>query len=412
MVRLAVVSVSTLAVAATAIFGYLILRLNTNIRTYDSTGVSPSRPPAPTAKAAAGQPAAQPPINLLLIGSDTRAGNNIDLGGGSDVQGARSDTAILLHIAGDRKHAIGVSIPRDSLVDIPACEANGQWLPPQTRVMFNSAFAEGNLPAGNPICAQNTVESLSGIRIDHTIVVDFSGFASLSSAVGGVTVCVPPVNNVYLEHQYAITLNPGIQTLSGQAAVEYVRAREGFGDNSDIGRIKRQQAFMSALAKKILSGDVLTNPVTLYQLADAATRSLTVDPSLDNTTALIALGLQMRSIRLADVDFVTAPWRYDGARVDLVEPDTNVMWSLLRSDRTLEGQDASGNAPTGPIPSDPASGASERLALVRPGVSASASPSTSATSTPSSVPAPIPSGITDNLRRADADPCSNLSYGN
>jgi len=415
--RFAVVSVATLAVAATGTFAYVYFHLNRNLRTYDSSGVSPSRPPAPNpARTAPGDPAAQPPINLLLIGSDSRAGSNISLGGGFEVAGSRSDTTILLHIAGDRKHATGVSIPRDALVDIPACEANGQWLPAQTHVMFNSAFAEGNLPAGNPICTQNTVEAMTGIRVDHTIVVDFSGFAALSTAVGGVPVCVPPVNSTFLEHEYSITLNPGLQTLSGRAAVEYVRAREGFGDNSDIGRMKRQQAFMSALAKKILTTGTLTDPVTLYHLADAATSSLTVDSSLDNTTSLMALALQLKSIRLADVDFVTTPWQYDGARIDLIQPDTGILWALLRADRTLEGQDASGGAPatspsgspsTGPTPSARASGASERLTTVGPDgavkVEASASPS---------APSSIPSGITSNIRHADSDPCSDLTYGN
>lgn len=423
--RVAVVVASALAVAISGALGYVYLHLNGNLKTFSDVGVSQSRPPAAVAATTApGQPAAQPPINLLLIGSDTRAGGNISLGGGFAVQGARSDTTILLHISGDRKHAIGVSIPRDALVNIPACYANGSWLPAQTDAMFNAAFSEGDLPAGNPICTQNTVEALTGIRIDHTIVIDFSGFAAMSTAVGGVQVCVPTVDSPYLERAYGVTLDPGMQTLSGQAAVEYVRAREGFGDNSDIGRMKRQQAFLSALMKKMLNSGTLENPVAMYQLADAATKALTVDSSLDSVSSLVSLGIQLKAVPLSNLEFVTTPWRYDGYRVALVQPDTDVLWSLLRADRTLEGKDASGATPDAGTdtsgaspsvsPSPGPSGAAERMQLqsLSGGVSSAAKPSASASASASATASPIPSGITDNIRRADSNPCSNLSYGN
>jgi len=417
--RIGVVAVATLAVATAGTMGYLYLHLNRNIKTYSVAGLATSRPPVATpAATASGEPAAQAPLNLLLIGSDSRSNGNTALGGGAGVDGARSDTTILLHISGDRKHATGVSIPRDALVDIPSCEANGTWLPAQTHVMFNSAFAEGDLADGNPICTQNTVEAMTGIRIDHTIVVDFAGFAAMSSAVGGVQVCVPTVNSTYLEQAYGITLASGMQTLSGKAALEYVRAREGFGDNSDIGRMKRQQAFLSALVKKILTAGTLEDPITMYRLADAATSALTVDSSLDSATALISLALELKRVPLANLEFVTTPWQYDGARIDLVQPDTDILWTLLREDRTLEGQDVSGTATApasasasaspsssaSPSATDPGSAASNRLTTSKAKSSGSAGSS--------STPITIPSGITDNIRKADADPCSDLTFGN
>jgi LCP family protein required for cell wall assembly len=424
-VRVAVATMATLAVAAVGAFAYGYHHLNHNIRTFKPEGVSSSRP-APATPAA---PTAFAPINLLLIGSDSRSNGNVALGGGAAVDGARSDTTILLHISGDRKHAVGVSIPRDSLVDIPACEANGTWFAAQTHVMFNSAFAEGDLPGGNPTCTQNTVEAMTGIRIDHTVVLDFAGFAAMSSAVGGVAVCVPQVNSTWLEQAYGVTLSPGMQTLSGKSALEYVRAREGFGDNSDIGRMKRQQAFLSALVKKILDTGVYTNPITLYQLADAATSALTVDPSLDSVTALEDLSLQLKSVPLKNLEFVTTPWQYDGDRVDLIQPDTDILWSLIRADRTLEGVDASGASPSASAaasdgtdqpdptatPSTTATGSAPSAADY--GVTTKAQAKSSATggadagSSASPLPSVIPSGITDNIRPADADPCANLNYG-
>lgn len=444
--RISVAVVAGFSVAVVGVLAYVYLHLNGNIRTYSSAGVAASRPPVSTP---APSSTTGPPINLLLIGSDSRTGANEELGGGAGVDGARSDTTILLHISGDRKHATGVSIPRDSLVNVPSCYANGAWLPAQTDVMFNSAFAEGDLPAGNPICTQNTVEAMTGIRVDHTIVIDFTGFAAMSSAIGGVSVCVPTVDNSMLERAYGITLNPGIQTLSGQAALEYVRAREGFGDNSDIGRMKRQQAFLSALMKKMRDSGTLGDPLTLYKLADAATSAITVDSSLDSVGALVTLAQELRSVPLENVDFVTTPWQYDGARVDLIQPDTNVLWSLLREDRTLEGQDASGasvSASAGPSSSptngpsagpsagagssasagralDVPSAAGEELATADLGGSPSLNPSlspTSGVSASASASAPgsprpavsVPSGITDNIRKADSNPCSDLNYGN
>ncbi len=433
--RITVAVVAAFSVAVTGLLAYIYLHLNGNIRTYSSVGISPSRPPISTP---APSSTGGPPINLLLIGSDNRSGSNFELGGAVNAGGARSDTTILMHISGDRKHAIGVSIPRDSLVNIPSCYANGGWMPAQTDVMFNSAFAEGDLPGGNPTCTQNTVEALTGIRIDHTIVIDFTGFAAMSTAVGGVSVCVPTVDNSTLEHDYGITLNPGIQTLSGQSALEYVRAREGFGDNSDIGRMKRQQAFLSALMKKMLNSGTLTDPITLYKLADAATGAITVDSYLDSVNSLVSLAQALKGVPLYNFDFVTTPWQYDGARVDLIQPDTNFLWSLLREDKTLEGKDASGatlspSPSTSPSPTvapsanakagqgtGAPSAADERLSMVQLGQSPSLRPSlsalsaasgASASSTPNT-PISIPSGITDNIRHATSDPCADLNYGN
>jgi LCP family protein required for cell wall assembly len=294
--------------------------------------------------------------------------------------------------------------------------------------MFNTAFSEGGLPGGNPSCTQNTVEAMTGIRIDHTIVLDFSGFATMSSAIGGVQVCVPPVDNTQLEQSYGITLTPGLQTLSGKNALEYVRAREGFGDNSDIGRMKRQQAFMSALVKKILDSGVYENPVALYRLADAATSALTVDPTLDSVGALENLALQFKSIPLQNVEFVTAPWQYDGARVDLIQPDISILWSLLRADKTLEGADASGASTpsatptsgtasptptvtgTGSANTAPTVAAESQQAAKLQGLP-SAGAGTGSASADSALPSVIPSGITGNIRPATSDPCSDLNYG-
>ncbi|MFE7711062.1 LCP family protein [Streptomyces sp. NPDC057486] len=329
------VAALALLVLVTAGVGWVYLKLNGDISTFGADGLSDNRPAATTK----GQ-------NVLVIGSDARTGGNEEFGGGDKHDIGRSDTAFLLHVYADHKHAVAVSFPRDTLVDIPPCRLpDGTWTKPQSNVMFNSAYTVGQTAQGNPACTQNTVEKLTGLRVDHTVVVDFKGFAALTDVVDGVRVCLP--NDVYQKD-----LNPnratrgerifakGEQTVSGQKALDYVRLRHGIGDSSDIGRIKRQQAFVASLLKKVKS-DGLT-PTRLLPLANAATKSLTVDPGLGSADKLIAFAMSLKDIDLHNTKFITIPWRYQGARVAIVEPEADALWASLKADRTLDGKNASG----------------------------------------------------------------------
>ncbi|ROR44495.1 LCP family protein [Kitasatospora cineracea] len=359
---------AALVVAAAGTGAWYYQRLDHNITTFAPEGIASSRPPVATPAPTGGRP-----VNILLLGSDTRDDGNSSLGGGDEGVG-HSDTAILLHVYADHKHAVGVSIPRDTLVTIPPCLLpSGKWSQSRTNQMFNSAFTIGEFKAGNPACTQNTVEALTGLRVDHTLVVDFKGFAAITSAVGGVDVCVP--NDV---DSYGIHLTKGRQTVSGQQAVDYVRARHGLGDSSDIGRMLRQQAFMSSLIKKVQGrGFDLT---TLLPLADAATRSLTVDPELGSPYKLAEFAQSLQDIQLSDIQFVTLPWRFQGARVAVVEPDASILWNLLRQDRTLDGH------PTGDAgaSANPAASTSPGAgAGLEPGPGASPSATATATATAS-----------------------------
>lgn len=354
-VPVVVLVVASLIAVLAAVAGWTYLRLNASINTFDAEGVDDDRPAANVAGR-----------NILVLGSDSRSGDNSRLGGGRGDVG-RSDTALLVHVYRDGKHAVAVSIPRDTLVDIPRCRLpNGTWTVPQTNVMFNAAFAVGATAKGNPACTQNTVEKLTGLRVDHTIVVDFEGFSKITKAVGGVPVCLP--KNVYQGD-----LNPnrgargrllfakGPQTVSGQKALDYVRIRHGIGDGSDIGRIKRQQAFIAGLIKKVRAQGL--DPATLLPLAEAAAASLTVDPGLGSADKLLSFALAMKDIDLHNTKFITLPWRYQGARVAVVHPDADLLWAALKADRTLDGIDASGKAKPTSKPTPPVSGTGISLAL-------------------------------------------------
>ncbi|MEV4616467.1 LCP family protein [Kitasatospora sp. NPDC049258] len=314
-------------------------KLNGNIRTDTVTGPllehESDRPtPAGTAE------------NILLIGSDDRSGDNAAYG---STGGQRSDTVILLHLSADGRRATAVSVPRDVMVTMPPCD-----LPDGTRsrgglLQFNLAFE-----IGGPACTIRTVERLSGIRIDHHLILDFSGFKRMVDAVGGVEVCVAtPIH----DRDAKLDLPAGRQVLHGEQALGYVRVRESLGNGSDTDRMGRQQQFLAALIRKVQSQGVLLNPTKLWPLLDAATSSITADPGLSRLGALYDLAQRLRAMDSSDIAFLTTPrrpYRYNANRDEFVQPQTDQLFAALRADRAVTVQP--GAAPTGGAAQDAAPG--------------------------------------------------------
>jgi len=300
------------------------------------------------------------PINILVMGSDNRdaPGDHIDNLTGI---GKRSDTTILLHLSGDRRHAYGVSIPRDSVVDRPACldKQGKQISPPATGVMWNDAF---NI--GGPGCTVRQFEQLTNVPIDHFLVVDFSGFKGMVDAIGGVEVCLPHEVNDPIGH---ITLPAGTHTFSGTQALNYVRERHDLGNGSDIGRMKRQQAFVASMAHQAISANTLANPIKLYKFLNAATKSLTLDSDLGSISKLVGLGYQFRHIGLDHIQFVTTPWEPDPSDPNRVvwAPEAKQLWHELANDQDLPKAVLSGSLSARHIPGvtkHPGSGKQEQAA--------------------------------------------------
>ena len=270
------------------------------------------------------------PINIMIMGSDNRdaPGDHIDNLTGI---GKRSDTTILLHLSGDREHAYGVSIPRDSIVDRASClDDNGKEISPATTdVMWNEAF---NI--GGPGCTVRQFEQLTGVRVDHYVVVDFNGFKSMVDAIGGVEVCIPHAVNDPIGH---ITLPAGTHKFSGDQALNYVRERHSLGNGSDIGRMKRQQAFIASMAHQAISADTLANPIHLAKFIDAATKSLTLDPDIGSISKLVGLAYQFRHIGLDHIQFVTTPWEPDPSDPNRVvwAPEAQAVWEAIKDDQVL-----------------------------------------------------------------------------
>jgi LCP family protein required for cell wall assembly len=264
--------------------------------------------------------------NILLIGSDSRSGDG-NRKYGRDSGTERSDTTILLHLAAGRRSATAVSLPRDLMVDVPRCRRPGGKQTEPMFAMFNYAFQ-----TGGSACTIRTVEKLTGIRVDHHVVVDFSGFKEMVDAVDGVEVCLKePIR----DKDARLRLPAGRVTLDGEQALGYVRVRKSLGNGSDTDRMERQQRFLGALVNKVQSNDVLLNPVKLYPVLDAATSSLTTDPDLASLRGLYQLVRGLRDIPTERVQFLTVPresYIYNANRDQLVEPEAEKLFELLRKD--------------------------------------------------------------------------------
>ncbi|WP_432192046.1 LCP family protein [Streptomyces sp. bgisy027] len=326
-VGLFVAGILTLAVAAA---GWVYWHLNDNIKSVDiDSALGDNRPPramTTPAPSASESPLPTGSLNILVLGSDSRSGEeNRELGGGSST-GARSDTAMVVHIDAGRTEATVVSIPRDTLVTRPSCPLpSGGSTEVAYNSMFNSAYA-----IGGPVCAVKTVESLTDIRMDHYIEIDFSGFAKLVDALGGVTVTTD--GDIDDEDSH-LTLEAGTHHLDGEQALALARTRHGIGDGSDLGRIGLQQTLVKALLDQMSATSLLTDPTRLYRVADAVTAGLTTDTGLDSLTELVSLGrslsgLTSDAVRTVMMPVVPAP--SDHNRVVAEEPEAKELWKSLR----------------------------------------------------------------------------------
>lgn len=266
--------------------------------------------------------------NILLIGSDNRGDGNEKYGEDSGTQ--RSDTTILLHLSADRSSATAVSIPRDLMAHVPDCTRPDGSTRPGRFEQFNWAF-EG----GGAACTIRTVEDMTGVRIDHHLIVDFSGFKKMVDAVDGVEVCVAePVHDTKAH----LDLPAGRQKLNGEQALGFVRARYSIGDGSDTQRMERQQDFLASLISKVRGNGVLLNPLKLYPLLQAATSALTADPGLDSLSELYSLVNSLQKTPSDAIRFLTLPreqYTADHNRDQLLQPEADQLFAALQADRAV-----------------------------------------------------------------------------
>ena len=314
---LAFSSGSVLVVATLAgIFGFAARNIADNIKSLDVID-------SPQSVSETG------PLNILLMGTDTRTGQGGGFGDETNLGGnGRSDTTMLIHLANDRTTAIVVSIPRDSVVKIPACVKEDGTAITERTDLFNSAFS-----LAGPGCTIQTVETLTGVKIDHAVIVDFVGFSNVVDALGGIKVCLTKAIDEPVQNGAGISLPAGIQTLDGEQALGLMRARHTLADGSDLKRIERQQELISLTIDQVTKKNLVTDLPALYKVLNASTSSLQMDPGLADLDSLLTLSTSLSSMGSSNVSFVTVPYTGtpDGNHVQWTEK-ANELWQAIIND--------------------------------------------------------------------------------
>ncbi len=331
-----------LLLTAGGVTGSLVYRhLNGNISTVDVGDVGAK------SVAAAG------PMNLLVIGTDRRVGLGRRYGDAGSV--GHADTTILFHVAKDRSGATALSIPRDLITDVPDCPTRSRdgrvrVVPGRRGVRFNTSLGQ---EGRDPGCAMRTVEALTGIRPDHFVMADFTAVKDLSTAVGGVEVCV--AKDIDDRGGSGLRLSRGRHVVAGEQALAFVRTRHPVGFGGDLDRIRLQQQFLGSLIRRMKSGGTLGDPARLWRLAEVATRALTVDTGIGTVRKLSDLVRGLGSLDAGKVAFTTVPVVDNPAEgpvhstVVLDEGPARRLFGLIAADGSLTGAASPAPRVAGPL---------------------------------------------------------------
>lgn len=304
---------------------YAYQELNGNIKTIDVEG------------AGSGGFKKDQAVNILVIGTDKRTGAGNENYGDKDSVG-HADTTILFHVSKDRTNATALSIPRDLITDIPDCETNTEdgkkVVPGEQGVRFNTSLGQSERDPG---CTMRTVKELTGLTVDHFMMADFNAVKTLTTAVGGVEVCVDKDVDDPDSH---LKLTKGKHVIKGEQALAFVRTRHSFGNESDLDRIQTQQQFLSSLIRKMKSSETLTNPSKLWDLASAATDALTVDTGIGSIEKLRDLGMELSKVNPKNISFTTLPVLDNPAEVVKAtvvvnEAQAEPLFSMMQNDISL-----------------------------------------------------------------------------
>ncbi|WP_060884459.1 LCP family protein, partial [Streptomyces caniscabiei] len=274
-------------------------------------------------------------INLLVIGTDKRTGAGNGSYGDKDSVG-HADTTILLHVSKDRTNATAMSIPRDMIVDIPDCpteqeDGSEKNIAGTSNVRFNTSLGQDGR---TPSCTMRTVEELTGIKSDHFMVADFNAVKTLSTAIGGVEVCL---EKDIKDSKSKLDLTAGKHTIEGEEALAFLRTRYSVGLGSDLSRIELQQQFLSSMIRQMKSKDTLTDPSKVLDLAEAATSALSVDSKISDIKKLASLGQEVGKVKTKNITFTTVPVvdNTDGATVLPKPQSAEQLFETIRNDISL-----------------------------------------------------------------------------
>jgi LCP family protein required for cell wall assembly len=274
-------------------------------------------------------------VNLLMVGTDARAGQQITEG--DDTEGARNDVTMLMHISQDHKNVSVISFPRDTMVDLPSCEnpTTGDTVPPADYQQLNTALGRGGDDGGLG-CVVAAVEDITGLKIPYAGMISFDGVIAMTNAIGGVDVCIASdINDDFSQAHF----KKGMNTLVGQDAYDFLRTREGVGDGSDLSRIGSMQIYLSALVRKILSDGTLTNPVTLYSVAKAALHNMMFSQQLASVDSMVSIAKALQGVSLNNVAFLRYPVVADpddSNRVVIDDDNAEILNKALIDDTPLD----------------------------------------------------------------------------
>ncbi|MDH2389883.1 LCP family protein [Streptomyces sp. HNM0663] len=273
-------------------------------------------------------------VNILVVGTDKRSGAGNE-GYGDAGSPGHADTTILFHVSKDRTNATAMSIPRDLIVDIPDCETKAEdgteVIPGTSDTRFNESLGQSGRDPG---CTMRTVKELTGVTVDHFMMADFNAVKTMSTAVGGVEVCLAKDIN---DKDSKLNLPAGKHVVQGEDALAFVRTRHSVGFGGDLSRIEIQQQFLSSLIRKMKSSDTLSSPTKMWDLAEAATKALTVDTGIGSIEKLRDLGMELSKVDIKNISFVTVPVvdNTDKATVLLNEAKAKPLFSMLQNDISL-----------------------------------------------------------------------------
>jgi len=287
-------------------------------------------------------------MNILVIGSDSRVGTNGQFGSAQAIQGARSDTMMLLHILPGHKGAVVVSFPRDSLVPVIGCQPDGTGTKGQTAQSGESEMLNATFAAGGAACLWKTLETTTGIHIDHFVEINFGGFQSVVNDLGGVNVCLPEAIDDPASH---LNLSAGEHHVNGTQALAFVRERH-VGEGSDLQRIQRQQYFMAALVQQIESQNVLSSVTKVFAIARDVAKTLTTDSGLSiddmKNIATSMKGLSTKGVQFTQVPVAQDPT--DANRVIWQQPQATALFGEVEHDQAVKPKAAASAKPTASAP--------------------------------------------------------------
>ncbi|MCR6689564.1 LCP family protein [Cellulomonas sp.] len=341
-VRIAVATLLAVPVFGLTAAWATYAHLQGNLETADDVDeyLGASRPTVATSADPLTDGFAGAPLNILVMGVDARDGDNAKFAG--YVDGQRSDSTFLVHLPADRSRIDVVSIPRDSLVDIPSCLlADGTETGDRTMTMFNAAFEIGSGPDDDlttaAACTRRTFEQNSGVRTDEHVVVKMDGVRDVIDVLGGVPFCFPEAMD---SDDAKLHVDAGPRVLDGKTSIAFLRARTGTGwglwIGSDLGRLDRQHVFLEALTDKVHDDDLLGDPAKLLKVLDRATKSLAVSPGLGDLRTLAGLANGLRGIDGTEIEAITVPNEPYGKKGRVVwTAAAEDVWQRIREDRPL-----------------------------------------------------------------------------